>query len=367
MVDRVFLLVAVWLWGATAGLQAEQQATPADGAGQPEQQSAPETPLDSEVSAEEAIRLAIETFDRLEEGVAGDDRASLTERADRYIELVEAGDPGSPWLSYLYGRAFALLGRPGDAVEQLRKFVETREGRNEWRAYRLLGDLFVDQFPRLGKANYDRAEALNAGRPSVLFGLSRAAAKLGQVDEAVEFARRAAEADGRRDSRYVSNLASMLKAAGRWKEALGEAEAALRIARERMRRQPGGSGPLLAVDAQYGMLIEIMQARLSEPEGGEADDYLRLARYVRERGRVSQLLVLHDVLRTLEAGAEATAADPPTALLEQLGLVYAEVGRTGDAIAAFEQLLRADPGNPVANEWLVRLRGDPVETEQAQP
>ena len=325
-----------------------------------------ETSAEPAIGVDEAVRRAIDALDRLEARDESDALVPLTDEANRYIEIVEAQDAANPWIPYLYGRAYALMGRRGDAVDQLVKFVETREGRNEWRAYRLLGDLFIDEFPRLAKANYEKAKTLNPAEPTVLFGLSVCAARLGDRERAISLARETLEVDGAQTVRYVSHLAALLSADGQSNEAFKEAQRALDLARTATQAEPGAHRPLLVVDGQYQQMINILEARVNEPAHTDVSDYLRLAALVRQRAQIRQTLMLHDVLRVIEAGVDKTAPDTPPALLEQYGIALAEVGRTDAATDAFEKLLKLDPNNKVATEWLTRLQPNSVKPQQTK-
>ena len=275
-----------------------------------------------------------------------------------YIDLVESRDPDNTWLSYLYGRAYGLGGRQGDAIEQLRKFVSTRDGRNEWRAYRSLGDLFVGDFPRLAEANYGKALALNPDEPDVLRGLSICKTKFGSLDEAIRLARSAVAADGRRRVRFVSHLASLLTSANEWAEALRQEEYALRLARKAVDEQPGEPSPLLIVDAQYQLLISTLQARINGSQESPASDFLQLADYVRRRTQIVSRLALHKVLLIMEARMDENDSDVAAPLLQEYGVLLAEVDRVDEAKAVFERLLARQPDNAVATEWLARSRAN---------
>jgi len=326
----------------------------------------PPAPAGPEMSIEEATRLAVDALDRLESGADVEDVQPIPAEASRLIELLRVRDPNNPWLAYLYGRFYALTGRRAEAVEQLRRFVETREGRNEWRAHRLLGDMFVDEYPRLAEASYQRAAALNPGEASILFGLSRCLSKLGDTEKAVDLARRAAAADNRRNVRYVAHLATLLKGAGRLDEAQAEAESAVALGRRLMSGTPASRFALLVAEAQYGLLIEIMQLRVGGP-APSAQDYLRLATAIRERGQIAELLTLHEALSVIEAGVEKTAPNTPPSLLEQYGITLSDAGRRDKAVSVFEKLLQADPNNSVAQTWLRRLRPEPAEPPGEAP
>lgn len=339
----------------------------------------PKTPADDDFSVEEAIRLAIEALEYLEAGEETDTTETVLESANRYIEIVRTNEPANPSLPFLLGRVYAVAGRRGDAVDQLRGFVDTSVGRNEWRAYRILGDLFLGEYPRLAKGNYEKAAALNPKEPSVLFGLSACAVKLGATDEAIRLAEETVAADGKRSNgfvdrlesrshiRYVSHLARLFKAVRRWEDAVREAERALDLAKKKVEARPGVLTPLKGVDAQYALLNEILQARLALPEEESPKDYLRLAESIRERVRITRLLALHDVLHWLEAGVNKTSPGTPPALLEQYGIVLAEVGRPEVAVGVFERLLASDPSNSVATEWLIRLQKSPTGVDSDTP
>ncbi|MCH7884860.1 MAG: hypothetical protein IIC01_06360 [Planctomycetes bacterium] len=333
---------------------------------------------DGRGSADEALRAAQEALDRLEEADGETAVRALLDEVSRHLADLRASDPDHPRLPYLFGRIYQVTGRSGDAIDQLRKFVKTREGRNEWRAYRMLGDLFIDEFPRLAKANYEKAAALKAGEPSVLYGLSLSAMKLGRQDEALRLVRQAVESDDEGTVAYVSHLARILLSRQAWDEAERTARSSLELAGRAMRDKPSRSDPIQAVDAQYALLMEIVQSRLAaadprtaEPTGLEAVEtaglYLRLAGFVRERMRLASILSQHQVLRVLEAGVERTSLDTPVDLLEAYALALADVGRSDDAFDIFQRVLAASPQNARAAEWLQRHRDSLRAPEKSEP
>lgn len=307
-----------------------------------------------EMSVDEAIRAANDALDELPSATDSDIRSSLLDELDRLTEIVRNAEPSNPWLHFLYGRAYAATGRQGDAIDLLRKFVETREGRNEWRAHRILGDLFVDEFPRLANANYRKAAALNDHEPTVLLGLSRCAAKIGAYAEAVRLAEQTVAADGRQTIRYLNHLARLLVDGRQWTRARREAQAALRLADQAARNRPGERGPLQVLDAQYQLLVDVSTGLTNETPAA-SQPYLETARYLRARGDNAAMMYLFQILRVLEVGIERTAPNPPPELLQEYAQTLAQVGRRDQAIAEFERLLSLDPSNPVAAEWLRRL------------
>lgn len=317
----------------------------------------PPTPPEDKPTREEAFRAAVEILEQAEQQQLDDGavQATQTEEINRRLTALQGVDPSHPWLLYLYGRAHALAGRTGEAIDHLRKFVETREGRNEWQAHRRLGDLFVAEFPRLAKASYSKALVLKAGEATALLGLSVCAYKTGELDEALRLAQQAVDADGRQTVRFVAQLTRMLIAKQQWADADRTAVLAMELAEADVRKRPGLRGPLKTLEAQFDLLADLSQARIDQKVAG-ADDFVRLAGFIRKRSDVSARLALHDALRVLELGVNSTAPNTPARLQEQYSVTLAEVGRTQDAIVAFEKLLALDPSNATAAEWLERLR-----------
>ncbi len=327
----------------------------------------PEPKADGRKAAEEALRSARELLDRFDEHRGENPSAAELEELNRYILVLQATDPANAWLSYIQGRAYAYGGRNGDAIDQLRRFVETRDGRSEWKAFRALGDAFIGEFPRLARANYERAAELNPSEPSVLMGLSICAGRTGDIEEALRLARRAVESDGRRSVRYVNHLARTLSVMKERSEAEREALSALRLAEDVVRNQPGERGPLQSLAAQLDLLMDIVGERINDSADAGADDFVRLAEYMARRAETADQLARHDRLAVLQRGMDATAADSSPRLLQEYAAALADVGRNDDAIAQFERLLKLKPEDPVALEWLTRLRTPTEITPRSQP
>lgn len=317
-------------------------------------QDAPPTPPDKanpqalhDAAAAELVRLEALDAEEID--------ATALELLNKHMAALQTADPSHVRLSYLFARAYAISGRPKDAIEQLRRFVETREGRTEWEAHRRLGDLFVDEFPQLARASYHRAAELKAGEPSILLGLSNCAYKLGQLEEAIRLAREAADADGRKTVRVVSHVARMLIAKQEWTDADRHAALATELAAAQVTSQPGRRADLRVLDAQYKLTVELLQARIADRSAGP-DDFTRLAALYRRRNELAAQLNLHECIRILEVGIKSMGDSPSTKLLEEYAAMLAEVGRTVDAVAAYERLLMVDPQNVRALEGIKKLK-----------
>ncbi len=358
MTNRVFVLALAWP-AVTQPLSAGGQPSQGEGASRGSEAVAPADSTTSrpELSVDEAIRVAIEAIDQLELAAEEETRRALFDKISRSIEVVEGSSPGNPWLYYLHGRVSAFTGSGIDAAKFLQEFVETRAGRNEWRAHRVLGDLFVGRYPRLARASYETAYRLKRDDPSVRIGLSKCALAVGDIDEAVRFARQAVDADEHPEIRYVRHLASTLMAQRNWPEAQRIAERGLAAAQASAQALGQTRVSLEILDEQYRLLIEILQRR-AKATPDNAQVYLDVSKYLRLQADNVAMLSRYDVLGVLQLGVDSTAPGTPVRLLEQYAIALAEVGRRVDAVAQFEMILARDAHNSVAAEWLARLKAD---------
>jgi tetratricopeptide (TPR) repeat protein len=305
-------------------------------------------------SVEQAVAEAKAGLDRAEalpeRPVSREALAEVNEK----IVAIETHDPGNVWLPYLYGRAFFLMGQTSEAAAKLRAFVDTREGKNEWRAFCTLGDLFVGEFPNLANSYYLAAVDLNSTDSGIYHGLSMCASRRGAMADAVRLARQAVQVGGGDDVAHLAHLARVLAADQQWREADSTAVLAVERAKALASERAGVRAPLEDVVLRYAQLITILQNKLAATGAG-GDEYLRLAKYVEERADVARRAAKFDTLGILETGVEATEPRTPVSLLEKYAVTLAEVGRKDDAIAAFEDLLTRDADNATAKEWLTRL------------
>lgn len=232
---------------------------------------------------------------------------SKLEEVSTHIVAMQKAEPANPWLFYLVGRSHAVARRRGDAIDQLRRFVETREGRNEWKAFRILGDLFVDEFQRLAKSNYEKALQLKPDEPAVLYGLALCAMKLGDFEEALKYAKAAFVADKTNNPKYPALLARVHVNRREWTEAEAAALQAVKFADEAARKSPLDRILLETLVSQLNLLIEVLQRRSAE-SGWVPGDALRLSDFIGKRGDLGLREAILDKLRILES----TAAKSPT-------------------------------------------------------
>ncbi len=314
----------------------------------------------SPVDVDQLIREALANLDELERVEDPAMRSRLLEEVLDRARVVQESDPDNPWAKYVFGRAYLISGRAGDAIDYMQRFVRTREGRNEWRAHRLLGDMFVGKFPRLAQASYQRAIALKPGEPALLHGLSVCAAKTGDLDEAIRLAEEAVLADGRRTIAYQHHYARTLASRGRLAEARHVALAVLALAEKAAREQRGEREPLEVLDKQHQLVIDVIDGLIRD-DPGHAENYVEIVKYLRARSANSIEIARFDVLDILEAGVTEARPDRAPRLMVEYGRTLAAVGRLEQAMAVLKDVLAADPQNSEARKALAELQGgEPV-------
>jgi len=277
-------------------------------------------------------------------------------KLETQINQIQAADPAHPWLSYLLGRTYAFAGKNGDAIDQLRKFVGTRDGRNDWKAYRVLGDMYVTEFPRLAKASYEKAAELMPNEPSVISGLSNCASRAGNLDEGIRLARLAAEADGYKNVRYSYLLAWALINRQQWDDAQKAADKSMAVAEQLIQTEPGKRVHWQILLEQYALHVEIMRGRINAQTTVDPQMYIRLVDLLGHQTDVVSRLARHDQAALLQAAVEKTAPDTPLVLRLRFAETLSEARRTDEAITEYEKVLAVEPGNRAASDALAQLR-----------
>jgi tetratricopeptide (TPR) repeat protein len=312
-----------------------------------------ESPEPPPLTAEEAVRLGTRSVETIDEASDQEARQKAADDLRRCVTVLMANDPGNPWLYYLRGCVYSYAGQSGDAINELGRFLDTQAGRNHWRAYRIMGDLFVDEFPALAKSYYTKANRLHQNEASVLFGLSRAAKGLGKKEEAIEHAREAVNADPERGITYMVHLVRLLVEDQQLAEAASVATQALDRTEVKRNQNPAEVQQLADLEARYRQLLDITRARIKRsPETGNL--YGEVAEYLLELSRVQHDRALLDALTTLDLGIEATAPSTPLNLLQKRAALLVQLGRLEEAREAYERILETYPMNQTALDFLER-------------
>jgi len=354
--QRTSLCAAIVLALATASLA--QSANPTVDRSDPDaltRAPKPEPPDDASLTVAEAVELGRDAIDRLIDAESDEPPADAVTDLDRAFAIVKTREPDHPWFHYLSAGVYRYKGQKFDAVSALERFVNTREGKNEWKAYRILGDLVIDSdFPRLARSHYNNAAELKPNEPSVLHGISRCAAAVGDYTEALDFARQAVSADGREAVPLLNHLARVARTQREWSTATRALTDALERVQIAVKANPGEIGPLRRLEAQYQRVIDAEAARLAEERDPLALErgYLRLAGYTRQRGDVITQITKHNVVRVLDQAANRLGEGTPVSILEEAVTALTDAEREDDAAAVCRRILSVDPDNTRATEWL---------------
>jgi len=347
-------------------------ASAQDQTGEPPRTSPPDS-KPSEPVAEQvvmtsamAVRDAQNALDRAEADVTDRPIAELLAIAANRVDFLKRNDPINPQLPLLSGRLLAAAGRHREAVAELQKFVASREGRNHWRAYQRLGDLLVDDYPRLAKGNYDKADNLKPGVIGVRYGLARCAVAFGKTRDAIRLGRQVVEQDGYKSANYMAFFAQVLFAGEQWVEAEQVAAKAVAKMAQMVRDHPGAMEPLIALDAVYTLLVQTVRTRMAvtDPSG---EDFIQLAHYVRDQIDNKARISTFEVLRVLEGGVQRFADKPSIPLLVEYAEILDRVGRRKIAKGVFERVVELDSENGEARAWLAQYASSESDVKEAAP
>ena len=307
----------------------------------------PTSPATTDI--ESTVRQAIRALDEAQKASDAATRQVALDEAQRLVDEIRRVGPHSAWNLYFRGRASLLQGRPSEALDDLTRFVETREGRNEWTAYLALGNLLVDAYPALAQPKYEQAAYLKTNEPDIALGLARCALALGDNDKAVEQAKLAVEWDHGRQVKYLNELANTLLQAGQPIEAYKQANYALERAWQQVHASPGEATRLTVLDAQYELILTIVLRQLREaPQNPEI--YRLAGHWQRERAEVTKQLALVDAVATLEQGLQRAGRNPSPDLLAEYAGALTEVGRVDEAASVYQQLYQIAPDHPALKQ-----------------
>jgi len=268
-------------------------------------------------------------------------RTEMLSQLHEHLIMLQASIPDNPWLFFLNARLLTLTGQRGDAISQLRQFIKTREGMTAWRAHRDLGDLFVTEFPQLAKASYEKAAQLIANEPSVLYGLSQCAAKLGRRSDAIDYAQRAASA--KPSVVYWTNLAHLLMSEKKWDQAAAAAKSALQLARNNAANQNHIQSLLITVETQQKFFIDILQNKFQDETTISREDALQLVSLYRQRAELVRKIILYDSLKSIEEMLLTATDDARSDLIYEFATILEDLGRTDEAIQKLQEVLAKNP------------------------
>lgn len=301
-----------------------------------------------------------EKLDQLEAYVTLDQRRQLLDEVDVMLKDFKADYPRNDYSSYLRGRMLAVLGRPREAATNLQDFVETRRGRTDWEAHLRIGDLLVDEYPRLAQSYYARADELRPLEPRVRFGLARSNARYGKREDAIRIVRELIASDASDNPDFRKFLASTLLAEQSWEEAEQAAVDALRALRRELDEHPEAVESLVDISDMLTVRIQSRRAimALSEPT---PDDSMTVAQLLVERIENREIISLLEPLRLLEEAIQERVSNGraiPASMRLALAELQIRVNRKEQAKAELKTILETQPDHEGATLLLAGLTAD---------
>ena len=332
----------------------QQFAPPADASA--EESAAPDdTSLDlPNMTLEELVTEAYKAIEIAEDG--GPDSADAFKRATRFIGAIRARDPLNDDAEFLSGRSNLLMGRPREAIGNLKTYSSSHKGSNDWLAFKLLGDLYQQaKYYTLARDKYQAAISLNPRDPEPHAGLARTELSLARPDRAVLAVQEAIElTKPERNPADYALLAQALLQDRKVDEAAEAANTAVELARENARNDLANPKPLAELGQYVRVLGNIIQTSIANfPE--RTEEYSRLVRVQKEQAGISHLMALHTLLRATEDVTERLAPDVPPSLVLEHAKLLIEVGDVERAAQVLAELLAKDIDNAEAQQLLEHL------------
>jgi len=298
------------------------------------------------MSPDEALNKAMEVVTGLEESDRDPDqvqeeRAEYVETlaiADRILEI----DPLNKTAGYVKGRLLILSGRPRAALPMIEDYVTDPAGLNDWRAYKILGDLYLSSFPKHAVSKYRQAIALAENEADPVIGLARAQLKLNDPTSAVEHAQDAIRLDKKGESSYHATLAEALMMDKKFEDAARAAEAAVKMSEEDIGRNPERKSLLVELQANYDLRLEcVSQLAALYPE--RADYIVELAQIWQDKADLERVVSYHQAVLMIERSKTNPQLKVSAELLYEEARLNRLVSRDDKALIALEELLQLDP------------------------
>lgn len=331
--------------------------TPAPTASQPPPESSPEGPVAGPAEPEEdvptMVSKAIAKIDQADDITDNEKLGAVLEEVRVLLDKIVAKERLNEEAMYIRGCLLAYARRTGDALDELEKYLKTRTGRNDWRGFRQLGDVYLKtNYPTQAQARYEAADRLKPGDPRVLLGLSKTASLLGKKDKSVEYAAKAVDAaPPDKKAPYLEFAARTMIAQKQWDEADKFAREAITRLRLDLKSDPGRMMTLQSIENLLQVRAEVSRARITaKPDTFQA--YLDFADVVVELGDVREQIAHAEVINLVDLGLAAMPANPPMELLERKAHLLEAMGRSDEAKAVYEQIIAKDPNHAAAKEFL---------------
>ncbi len=330
-------IAVISAWPVTAFAQFEDTEQPAS---QPKREN-----LYADLAMDQALAKSLDVVSNLEDSDRDPDQ--LQEERTEYIEtlaLIERIleiDPLNKTASYVKGRLLILSGRPRAALPMIEEYVNDPAGLNDWRAYKLLGDLYATSFPKHAVSKYRQAIELAENESEPVIGLARAQLKLNNAKAAVERSQDAIRLDKEGDPTFQATLAEALMMDRKFEDAARAAEAAVKMSEEKFARDPSNKAVLVKMQEHYDLRLQcISQLATLYPE--RADYVIQLARIWQDKADLERVVSYHQAIVMIERARTSPQLKVTTELLYEQARLNRLVSRHDKALSVLEEILQLD-------------------------
>jgi tetratricopeptide (TPR) repeat protein len=293
-------------------------------------------------------------------------RVGPLQEAAKLLWRVRVEAPGDARALLGLGEAFRMSGQPAQAREMYVEFIASPEGRNNYKAYQGLGDVFLQsKYYRQALPKFQRAVRLNANSEDAQRGLAESLWGLRRYAEAYD----AIEKARRVDPNDVEALRVHALICLQWtapnpprpewqEEGLKACNRALSILHARWEEAPRDTYALSQM-VEFCQLIkdltqrQIQAALQATPNGLQPDMVLRHIEARQNEAWFTQMLEDHKSLNFIEEGLSLFPEH--VALLEKAAKLQKMLNLRDDALQTCERLLAVDPDNGTAQNIMQEL------------
>lgn len=325
----------------------------------------PDTGKEPTRTVEDLVRDAMRALDDAYVADTQAETEKAVERARKLYDEIVARDPNADRLDYIKGALYVYSNQHLDALTTLEAFTNTRLGKVEWKAYRMLGDLLLlSDFPKLAESKYKEANKLNPDDPYVMLGMSVCAGRLGEPEDAVALIEKSLQrAPAGRRKQFLKQAAQTHMAVKNFDKAANYAAELCERLKTENKSNPGHRETITALQATYTMRVSIAKAMLAEkPE--QTSLYLDMADYTLERGGLQSELAYYDVLSLLDLAIASEENSVSIELLERKAEILAHLKRTEEARNLYESILKKNPRNKAAKEFMAQFAPSEAATSE---
>jgi len=277
----------------------------------------------------------------------------------KIVTFVRSRDPLNVTAGYIYARMTLVSGRPREALSLIDAYANDPAGRNDWYAFKLLGDIYLVSYASQAKSHYERAAALAPLEPEPRIGIANAELKLVRDKEAIANAQMAIQLDKENDPSYRVVLAEAYYLAAEYESAAETALEAVVLTEALVRQKPGSRKLLEDLKKRYELRVKCLD-RLSSTYSDEPERLVQLVQVILDFADLERLISYHDALSLLEARIPALGDNVTTSVLYEQARLNRLVGRDDEALIVLDKLLAKDPNHAAALQLREVIEGAAV-------